>query len=107
MKKHKSPEYDSERVIDPDTGRDITSEYVGKRLLELDDVANAIIRDALDKYRDNAIDRQAIYIEAHEEIINKLGMGSIGPATAAAAPLIRKKLELLAVVLDIDDKQKI
>ncbi len=102
MEKQEIPKPDLEKVIDPETGRDITAEYVKRRLIELADTAEEIIRSAIEDYRKNPINKQAIYLAARDEIFNKLGMGSIGPATAVAAPLMRKKLKVLAEVLSID-----
>jgi len=90
-----------QRIIDPTTGRDITGEYINQRLNELETVANKIIQDALEELKQDQSIKKDIYQKAYWEIHNKLGMGSIGPATAAAGPLMERKKQKLAKVLDI------
>ena len=89
-----------QRLIDPQTGRDITGEYIAQRLKELDKVADEIINRAVAEYRAASADRDDIYQRAYAEIHQKLGMGSIGPATAAAGPLMARKKARLAEMLD-------
>jgi Ni,Fe-hydrogenase III large subunit len=92
----------TQRVIDPNTGRDITGEYINQRLKELEIVAEKIIEAALKEFKQDQSIKKKIYQNAYWEIHNKLGMGSIGPATAAAGPLMEKKKHKLAIVLEID-----
>jgi F0F1-type ATP synthase gamma subunit len=93
----------TQKIIDPSTGKDITGEYVNQRLRELEKVADEIIHDALKKFQEHEADKVDIYQNAYWEIHEKLGMGSIGPATAAAGPLMERKKEKLAKLLEIDD----
>ena len=76
----------TQRVIDPNTGRDITGEYITQRLKELEIVADKIILSALKEFKQDQSNKKKVYEKAYWEIHNKLGMGSIGPATAAAGP---------------------
>ena len=92
----------TQRIIDPSTGKDITGEYINQRLRELEKVADEIIQDALKKFQEHEANKVNIYQKAYWEIHKKLGMGSIGPATAAAAPLMEKKKIKLATLLEID-----
>ena len=92
----------TQRIIDPSTGKDITGEYINRRLKELEIVADEIIRNALNQFKENKEHKVNIYQKAYWEIHKKLGMGSIGPATAAAAPLMEKKKIKLATLLEID-----
>jgi len=92
----------TQRVIDPDTGRDITGEYINQRLKELETLAEKIIQSALKELKQDQSNKKEVYEKAYWEIHNKLGMGSIGPATAAASPLIEKKQQKLAKVLEIN-----
>jgi len=94
----------TQRVIDPKTGRDITGEYINQRLKELEIIAEKIIQSALKEYGQEQGNRRKIYEKAYWEIHNELGMGSIGPATAAAGPLMEKKKQKLAKVLEISSK---
>ena len=90
-----------QRVIDLDTGKDITGEYVNQRLIELDKIADLIIDKAFQDFQKNHNKKVEIYEENYWQIHEKLGMGSIGPATAATGPLMEKKKQKLAKVLEI------
>lgn len=95
-----------QRVVDPFTGRDMTSEVISQRLKELEIIAEAIVQGALAKYIAHPDDKKAIYEDAYWEIHHKLGQGSIGPATAAAGPLMYSKMDELADKLEIDEKER-
>lgn len=97
----------TQRVIDPNTGRDITGEYINQRLKELETIAENIIKAALKKFRQDKNAKTRIYEKAYWEIHNKIGMGSIGPATAAVGPLMEEKKKKLAEVLTIQDKDRL
>jgi hypothetical protein len=94
--------FETEKVIDPLTGSDITAEYVNQRLKELEIIAEKIIKLALESYKKNPDNKKEIYEKAYGDIHEKLGMGSIGPATALASPLMSKKKNKLADLLDIE-----
>ena len=94
----------TQRIIDPTTGKDITGEYINQRLRELEKVADEIIQDALKKFQEHEANKVNIYQKAYWEIHEKLGMGSIGPATAAASPLMERKKHELAILLEIEDE---
>jgi len=91
----------TQRVIDPNTGRDITGEYINQKLVELEIIADKIIQSALKEFKQDQSMREKVYQKAYWKIHNKLGMGSIGPATAAAGPLMERKKQKLAEVLEI------
>jgi len=93
-----------QRVIDLDTGKDITGEYINQRLKELDKIGDLIIDKAFQDFRKDQNKKAEIYETAYWQIHEKLGMGSIGPATAAAGPLMDSKKQKLAHLLDIDAK---
>lgn len=97
----------TQQVIDPKTGRDITGEYINQRLKKLEIVAENIIQAAIKKFNQDQSNKKNIYQEAYWELHEKLGMGSIGPATAAAGPLMGKKKQKLAEVLAIQDKDRL
>jgi len=108
MKKRKEKIIDKhmvQRVIDLDTGKDITGEYINQRLKELDKTADMIIDKAFQDFLKDHKKKAEIYEEAYWQIHEKLGMGSIGPATAAAGPLMEKKKQKLAKVLEIRSKE--
>ena len=48
--------------------------------------------------------RTKIIFKGEWQIHEKLGMGSIGPATAAAGPLMEEKKQKLAKILEIRSK---
>ena len=93
-----------QRVIDLDTGKDITGEYINQKLKELDKAADIIIDKAFQDVRKDNNKKSKIYEEAYWQIHEKLGMGSIGPATAAAGPLMERKKQKLAEILEIRSK---
>jgi hypothetical protein len=94
-------------IIDPETGRDMTDEYIAGRLKELKRVADKIIKRAVARYRKDPDKKKIIYTRAYWEIHEKLGMGSIGPATAAAGPLMDQKKMRLAELLDVDEEHRL
>jgi hypothetical protein len=96
-----------QRVIDPQTGKDITTEYINARLKELEQLADDLIKTAIDEVVKHPTKRKAIYANTYWEIHNRLGMGSIGPATAAAGPLMEIEKLKLAELLDIDQEDRI
>ena len=103
-KKEKRDEPLVQMAIDPETGRDITGEVISSRLKELEIVAEDIINTALEEYKISPEKNKEIYEKYYWEIHQKLGVGSIGPATAAAGPLMYEKMEKLGKLLEIDEK---
>jgi hypothetical protein len=94
-------------AIDPETGRDITGEVISRRLKELDIVGDEIIESAMSEYKKFPDKKMEIYEKAHWEIHEKIGTGSIGPATAAAGPLMYEKKAKLADMLNIEEKDRL
>lgn len=94
----------TQQIIDPNTGKDITGKYINQRLEELETITEKIIDSALKEYVKTQSNKVNIYEKAYWEIHNELGMGSIGPATAAAGPLMEKKKRKLAKVMEISSK---
>ncbi len=93
-----------QRCVDLETGRDITEEVISRRLQELEVLASALIQAAVANYRANSSNQRDIYESCYWDLHQKLGQGSIGPATAAAGPLMYSKMEELAKLLEIDEK---
>lgn len=93
-----------QKVVDLKTGRDITGEYISTRLKELEVEAEAMIKEALAELAANPTKKHYIYERTYWLIHERLGMGSIGPATAAAGPLMADMKQKLAVEIGIDDK---
>ena len=96
-----------QKYIDPITGRDITSEHINKRLSELEKIAVAIINKAIKEYKKNPDGKYIIYEKYYWELHQKLGVGSICPATAAAGPLMYSKMDELAIKLGISKEERI
>jgi hypothetical protein len=97
-----------QKVIDLETGKDITGEYIGTRLKELEEIAdNMIIAAKSECEAKTPQETKTIYERTYWEIHEKLGMGSIGPATAAAGPLMYEKMEKLANELGIAEEERI
>jgi hypothetical protein len=103
----KPPREAVQMVIDPETGRDITAEHISRRLEELEAVADGIIRRAREIAEAAPERLREIYETAHWEIYERLGVGSIGPATAAAGPLLMDKQWELAEALGIEESKKV
>ncbi len=110
--KEKKPQFPSEeemiqKCIDPITGKDITAELMHQKLIELEKVANDIINSAIEEYKKNPSQEQPIYEKNYWDIHKKLGVGSIGPATAATGPLMYSKMDELANNLNISEDKRI
>ena len=96
-----------QKCIDPITGRDITSEHINQRLTELEKIAVDIVNKAIEEYEKNPDGKHMIYEKYYWELHQKLGVGSIGPATAAAGPLMYSKMDELANKLGISEEERI
>ena len=96
-----------QRFIDLETGRDITGEYISKRLKELEILADTIIQQAASDAEEYPENSRRIYESTYWEIHEKLGSGSIGPATCVASGLMMEKKEELADVLGIKTEDRI
>ena len=104
----KEPDEDLiQKVIDPKTGRDITGEYISNKLKQLEVEAEKIIKDAVAELNAHPTKRLDIYEKTYWLIHERLGMGSIGPATAAAGPLMAEMKQKLAEALGIYDSDVI
>jgi len=96
-----------QKRIDPITGRDITAEYISQRLTELEKIAVDIVNKAIEESKKNPEENYIIYKKYYWEIHQKLGVGSIGPATAAAGPLMYSKMDELANKLGVSKEERI
>ena len=96
-----------QKCIDPNTGRDITIEHIKQRLIELEKIANDIIMKAIEESKGNPDKIKTVYEKFYWELHQKLGVGSIGPATAAAGPLMYSKMDELAEGLGISKEERI
>lgn len=96
-----------QRVIDLKTGRDITGVYITRRLKELEILADKIIQRAACNAEADPENRRTIYESTYWEIHERLGSGSIGPATSIASGLMEQKKEELADVLGIKIEDRI
>ena len=97
----------TQRAVDLKTGRDITGEYITQRLRELEIIADNIIQNAAIEADADPERKRKIYEITYWEIHEKLGTGSIGPATAVASGLMEEKKEKLADVIGIKPEDRI
>lgn len=93
-----------EKVIDPTTGKDVTGEIITQRLKELESLANSILRKAEKEFKKQKRKSREIYNKYKGELHQKIGTGSIGPATAAAGPLLYESIEKLEKLLGIKEE---
>ena len=96
-----------QRVVDLKIGEDITGEYITQRLKELEILADEIIQQAARTVEVDPESQGEIYESTYWEIHEKLGSGSIGPATAVASGLMAEKKEELAKLLGINRDDRI
>jgi hypothetical protein len=96
-----------QKCIDPITGRDITGEHIHQRLIELEKIAVDIVNKAIQEFKKNSDKNHSIYEKYYWELHQELGVGSIGPATAAAGPLMYSKMDELAEKLGIPEEKRI
>ncbi len=96
-----------QKCIDPITGRDITAEHISQRLTELGIIAVDIINKAIEEYKKNPDGNHTIYEKYYWEIHQKLGVDSIGPATAAVGSIMYSKMDELANKLGISKEERI
>ncbi len=96
-----------QKCIDPVTGRDITAECISQRLTELEIIAVDIENKVIEEYTKNPNRKHIIFEVFYWEIHQKLGIGSIGPATAEAGPLMYSKKDELANKLGISEEEQI
>jgi hypothetical protein len=95
MRQRRREEEMVQRVIDLETGEDITAKHISERLGELENLADKLIERAVEELTSDPASREEIYKRYELELHERIGTGSIGPATAAAYPLLsEKKLEL-------------
>jgi hypothetical protein len=92
-----------QKVIDLETGEDITARYISKRLVELEELANTLIDRAVEELTRDPANRDEIYERYESEMNERIGMGSIGPATAVAGPLLSAKKYELAQRLGVHE----
>jgi hypothetical protein len=93
-----------QRVIDLDTGEDITARYVSRRLRELEELADELIEKAVEELALDPTRRDEIHQRYESEMHERIGVGSIGPATAAAGPLLGEKKRELASRLGVPEE---
>ncbi|MBC8463111.1 hypothetical protein H8D76_02015, partial [Candidatus Bathyarchaeota archaeon] len=103
MSKRRREEEMVQKVIDLETGEDITARYISRRLGELEELADELILKAVEELALDPAGRDEIYERYDSEMHERIGTGSIGPATAAAAPLMNEKKRELARRLGVSE----
>ena len=91
MSKRRHEEDMVQRVIDLKTGEDITARYISRRLRKLEELADELIKRAMEELNSDPASRDEIHERYKSEMHERIGVGSIGPATAAAAPPSERK----------------
>ena len=71
------------------------SSYIEDRLIELELIADELIKFALWRWDKNPKEKDNILKETEEYLNQRIGQGSIGSATAAAGPLLIEKVKKL------------
>ena len=79
-----------------------TSSYINDKLKELELVADELIKFAMWRWERNPKKKEIILKETEDWLNQRIGHGSIGPATAAAGPLLREKIEELRILFKKD-----
>ena len=79
-----------------------TSSYINDKLKELELIANELIKFAMWRWERNPKEKDTILKETEDWLNQRIGHGSIGPATAAAEPLLREKIEELRLLFKKD-----
>ncbi len=72
-----------------------SSSYIEDRLKELELIADELIQFALWRWEKNPKEKDDVLKETEEYLNQRIGQGSIGPATAAAGPLLIEKVKKL------------
>ncbi len=85
-----------QRVINPSTGQDITGQYISDGLQKLEDIGRKLIDTAQWLAERHPDWKEVIYEDFREWLHVVIGQGSLGPATAAAGPLLNQMQEELA-----------
>ena len=84
--------YDEQKIEITDEQVSLNTSYIDDKLKELEIIADALIEFALWRLENHPDKRELILNETRDWLFQKLGQGSIGPATAAADPLLRRKI---------------
>lgn len=94
-----------EKVVDPETGKDVTIEQFEERAEALRRVADYIIEDAVERWRAEPSRKLEIFNRAYWNLQQKVGAGYMGPATAAVRPIIDGKMKELAERLEMTEDE--
>jgi len=84
--------HDEQKIEFTDEQVSSNTSYIDDKLKELEIIADALIEFALWRSENHPDKREFILNETRDWLFQKLGQGSIGPATAAADPLLRRKI---------------
>ncbi len=84
-----------QKVVDAETGQDITGQYIREGLEKLKEIGHRLIETAQFLVERHPDWKENIYEDFRDWLQIVIGQGSLGPATAAAAPLLRSLQEEL------------
>ena len=100
-RRRKEDLFDEEQFIKiPGEQKPIGFNYIEDKLKELEIIANVLIEFALWRLENNRDKKDIILSETREWMFQRIGQGSIGPATAAADPLLRRKISELEAIFE-------
>jgi len=100
-KKHKNDEIKENQTFQLIPNGEIQSKsYIEEKLEELSLISDELIKFAHWFWRRNPENKDLFLKETEAYLIQRVGHGSIGPATAAAEPLLDKKLKELNSIFE-------
>ncbi len=79
---------------------------MSRRLRELAELADEMIAKAVEELAIDPTRRDEIHERYESEMHERIGVGSIGPATAAAGPLLGEKKRELAIRLGVPEENR-
>jgi hypothetical protein len=100
-KKHKNEEFKENQTFRlVPNGENQSKSYIEQKLDELKLISDELIKFAHWLWKRNPEDKNLFLKETEAYLIQRVGHGSIGPATAVAEPLLAKKLEELNSIFE-------
>lgn len=87
-----------------DTNGNQSHSYIKDKLKELELIADELIRYAIWLWEKSPQDKKVILKEIEAYLTQRIGHGSIGPATSAAEPLLNNKLKELYSLFNMNNK---
>lgn len=86
---------EKQAIIDPQTGQDVTGEYLAPKIEALKKSADQVIDQALAEYKKDPQNKIEIYKKGSIKIAEGLSSVSLGPATGMIDTIIKEKQDEL------------